>query len=549
MLNEFLKFPRPSHSVYWNTMTLLKIPTNMRPNDSIMNNRPFLKRNVSEETVGQFKRWKSTQSSCEEDGCSQKPRQRIEDQQGCDSCEKSHLEYDSDRHSFTENCQKSNSDLCHRECHQSIESNAPTFLEKPVAYNNNLGCNSHSPTATDNNECRKSTSCCTAENSTTEKEICDGQTSTEYSKSLADECNERRSEKARECDLEQVTYLTQRCCETKTQSIDKDAEKCSVKKSKDIQIKPDPPPPKYPHWTENPPPYCNYCQEKRPIVVKPSLMMFSPRKGSWKSNIKLFSWLRKTNCKTSKKDKRSVVKAERVGSCLQKTTSHRVISFKDDKYDFLMFPMLTSKFKDKIESKIQEFPPQSTYHYCVQKSEKENLDISKSNARILNNQSNESYKMRTIRTNTPDSLEAQKSSLSYYHNLELAQKGIEVLTKMERGLSDEWRRQRYKIRLKIFQKKNGQLDPSPPQIGELRQPHSEAVRPFLFDNRKFEFNIDQERLPPQSEHPCFYPSNWPVIVSKSYPTKMKECKMLARKRRSVPARTELNFGRRTFKPC
>jgi len=204
-----------------------------------------------------------------------------------------------------------------------------------------------------------------------------------------------------------------------------------------------------------------------------------------------------------------------------------MISLKNDKYDFLMFPMLTSKFKDKTESKIQEFPAQNMYHYFVEKSEKENLDVSKATARILNNQLNESYmrKMQTSQTGTSDSLGSQKTPLSYYHKLEIAQRGMEVLTK--RGFSDGWRRQRYKVRLKIFQNKNGQLDPSSPRIGELRQPHSEAVRPFLFDNQTFECNVNQKELPPQSEHPCFYPSNWPVIVSKSYATKMNECKMLS----------------------
>jgi len=363
---------------------------------------------------------------------------------------------------------------------------------------------------------RKAMTCSTAENSTKEKKIRDRQAS------LAKECSEEKSEKPRVSDPEQIAIIcpAASCCESEIHHEDA---RCPVKPKETCQIKPDPPPPRYPHWTENPPPYCNTCEKKEPIIVKSSPIMFTPKKGPWRSTLFLHKSCKYPSKKKKKIDKRSttIVKAD-CAMFSQKNALHRTIS--EDKHaDYLMFPISTSKFTDQVQSNIQK---QTMYRYCVEKSEKEKMKISDRNLGVLKDR----CMFETTQTDTSDSLKKQlqvsyplKSSLPHSHKMKLAQEGLTKMGK-EAQLSNGWEQQNYKIRLKIFREKDEQLNPSPPRIGEVRQPYGKVARSPFEDQKKCESDMDQEEICLQLRYPCIYPPKWPVVENKNYMVKMDEIK-------------------------
>lgn len=92
----------------------------------------------------------------------------------------------------------------------------------------------------------------------------------------------------------------------------------------------------------------------------------------------------------------------------------------------------------------------------------------------------------------------------------------------------EWSRQRYKVRLKSFQKGNGRLDPCLPQIVEVRSPRDGCRRskpPSKPSCPAADEPTERSRSPCPSECP---PTEPPVVETKSYWTKMEESRPVRR---------------------
>ncbi|EZA62231.1 uncharacterized protein LOC113561833 [Ooceraea biroi] len=585
VLNESLKCPQSSASHIMIPMILPKNFKSIGQNDSIMGDRLLLQRNISEKLITRLKRWKSTQSSCEDD-CSKKLQGSIEDhQQSSESCEKSRIRCDDDHQLSAENCQKSSSDLLsHQEYYQSVESSLPIYSDKPVPYNDRQACDS---TKRDPQECSPisidecgdkrtrwtTSSYWTTGKPATERELCHEQKSipSAYSKVRTElytprKCSKEESKMTKENDSNRVTYPTQRRSESETRWGPENTETPNTRESclaesktpeanldsYEHQIKPDPPPPRYQHWTENPPPYCDHCSKEATITVKPSPMMFVPKKGPWKSSLTGTAWpCHENSIGSPSKSKRSQTVVKTKTKCAAhsreissgKSAPRRMVSFEDKCADFLTLPAPASKTKPEI----QRFPTLTKCGRCrIERSEKEQLlvpDISdcKPNVASLKYQLSkcprikEMWSVAAVRDSPVDvgmQFQRSRTSSSRYQTTKRprSRRSKERATRTKRRFkSSGWTRQRYKVRLKIFRKGDGRLDPCLPRIAELRQPRGEAMPPSPFKDRKlFETTLDRKELSPRSRNSCsdYCPTKCPVVENKSYPTKMDECRMV-----------------------
>lgn len=567
MSNESPKFPRLSTHIIANSMSLLNISKSMQ-NDSIISDRLFLWRNNAIE--GLLKRWKSTQSSCEEDDDSSKrPRGCVDDhQQSAESCEKSCIQCDNDRQLPPENCHKSSSDLLgHREYYRSMESSLPIYSDKPLPYNDRQACDSTiqdphecSPIAID--ECsgkQTGTNYWSTGKPATKGEIYRKQKPTPCAypgvraeSYMPGECKEE-SKETREDDAKQAAisiYPTQQRAQLKACGCPENISAPDTQGNcHERQIKLDPPPPRYPHWTENPPPYCDRGSKKRAIIVEPSPMIFVPKKGPWKSSMKAIASSHHEGFIKSPRESKcgeTVAKAkmDHVAPYLPEISSRRstrrcVVSFEDKCTDLLTLPAPASK----VKAKIQRFPALTKCGRCrLDNFEDSDVGDCKPNVASLKYQLSKCPRIKemwNVRCTAHDSLvdipsQIPRVSLPQYRETKRSRRRRkETRTRKERRVRSPggWMRQRYRVRLKIFRKEDGRLDPCLPLITELRQPRGETKPPFE-DHKLFETTMKRKKLPPRSGNPCsdHCPTIKCPIENKSYPTKMNECRIVRRQR-------------------
>lgn len=529
---------------------------------------------MPERLITRLKRWKSTQSSCEEDDSSTKSRGCIKDHQ--QAADKS-LKCSGDRQSSTTNCKKcpSDSESTVSPCKRPISES----LEKPLPYNDRRACEcslmlidkANSDLLTKESQksigkpatvgvihCKeKSTSCIRLE-------------SQKESHKLA-RCVKKHCDVAKKDDPKRDAQL----CESKRKCPIPEKKECcpDVPETPDInlgsyeyQTKPDPPPPKYQHWTENLPCYCDRDAVRTKMPVKPSLpspVMFVPNAGPWKSNIgrAIASLVRQSPIGTPSKSKCSETVTKRVPSRLnassEKSASRCVVCFKDKCTDLLALPPPASKVKPKV----QFFPTLTKSGHChVKKSEKKRESFSvpdsdcKPNVAALKYRLSKcphikemwNFEVSDHDSRVNDDVQPEKpqdfSALSKHHQQRSApkQRQEQVYAQIPKDArrkttvepTGEWMRQKYQLRLRIF-RKTGVFNPCLPRIVELRQPRGEATRSSPFeDGKRSDDTVNEEELSRRSENPCsdYRSTEQPVVETKSYPTKMDKCRV-ARKPR------------------
>lgn len=519
VLKESLKIPQRLHNVSNHMISYRNF--SIEENNSIINNLSLLQHNINKGIITRFKRGKNTQSSCTKDNIKD-TKQHGEciknHQQSAESCEEPH-EWRSDGYQIsTEGYQRTCSDLLsHHEYYQSIESSSPIYSNKPVPYNDLQACESSK------HESYKSTRI------TSEKWIC-GKSATErkiYYKCKPKPCI--YPDKSKQI----VTYPPQRCRESESRSFKKiilnEKETYPARDTYEYYIKPDPPPPRYQHWSENPPPYCDHCLKKTcSFPVKAPPMIFISEKGPRRSRAKdtdasSLQNIHEDSSKTPNENECSRTDAKTPH--LQKSVSKKcVISFEDKCAASLTIPTRSRT----MESKIQQFPIKNG---CVEKLEKKLVtsDVSDCNPNMagFNRLSKcpcikEMWDIDIKREPPVDVSVRQKQgailSCKKIKRLETTRRKRRKFN--SRILDNGWTRQRYKIRLKIFQKGNGRLDPCLPRIVELIHPRGEKMKKLL------KSAADKDEFSSQSRNPHYCSSKMPIAETKSYPTKMNESRVI-----------------------
>lgn len=576
VLNQPLKIPRRLLTLHVApNPTILHKDFSIGESDSAMRDWLLLQRNIDREIITRLKRRKSTQSSCEKDGVSKKSQGCIEDhRQSAEFCAEKTREKSNNGcqqiSEMSESREKSCSDLLnHQEYYRSIESSSPIYSDKPVPYNDRRACDSMKRESRDSRDLRKST-LITCENWTCGKSamerkiyhkckpkscaypnIRDEATHFPKSKEMTEDKPKRVEtvHSVRQHSKTEPSYSEKMCTssERKTSPMEKSkmSKPCSVSDTNE-QIKPDPPPPRYQHWSENPPPYCDRCSNKtvRTSPVKPSPMIFVPRKESWKSRTKgIASSLqdihedRRKNTSKNRCDKTDVkakITSRLPKSVSEKCVSRRVISFENKCAASLAFPAVVNKTKPRV---VQRFPTLTKSGDCrVEKPKKDTPDVSDCNLGMASFKYRLSKcpcikEMRSIGVSHEsseadvDARPKQEASLSVCEKI-VRQESRQAQEKEEGRRkrfvsSGGWTRQTYKIRLKIFQKGNGCLDPCLPRIIELRQPRGGKMRSKLFG-----LAADEGELSPRLKSPRYCPLKWPIVETKSYPTKMNESRVV-----------------------
>ncbi|XP_072760235.1 uncharacterized protein [Anoplolepis gracilipes] len=588
VLNQPLKIPRRLLHIIIPNPTILHKDFSIGKSDFVTRDWLLLQRNIDREIITRPKGWKSTQSSCAEDGVSKKSRGCIEDhRQSAEFCaEMKHekCENNNCQQISAESCRKSCTDLLnHKEYYQSIESSSPIYSDKPVPYNDRRACDSvkHDCYKLSIISCEK----WTRGKSAMERKVyhkCKPKLcaytnirdeAIHFPSDVPRDCNEGKLKEITIDKLKRVetTHSARQSSKTEPSVSEKisSEKKDSPVKSKiskpsmsqpsmsDIneQLKPDPPPPKYPHWSEKLLSYYDQCSEKkvRTSTVPSSPMIFVPRKEPWKPWTKgttssvqddCGKSTSKNECHKTKNAKTRIIKRDT--PCLPKSVSEkhiprRVISFENKCAASLTFPAHVNKTKRRV----QRFPTLTKSGSCqIEKPEKDfsTPDVSDCSPNIASFKYRlskcPSIKMWSIGVNQKSSATTdvharpkQESALSVCEKIkrqESRAQNKEEGKKRKFKSSGKWIRQRYKTRLKIFQKGNGRLDPCLPRIVELRQPRDGKMRSIL--SKLFGLAADEGELSPRLKSPCRPPDNcpskWPVVENKSYPTKMNESRVV-----------------------
>ncbi|KYM78886.1 hypothetical protein ALC53_10694 [Atta colombica] len=531
----------------------------IRGNNSTADDLLLSQRNINEDIIAQFKRRKSTRFSERDD--SKQCYECIENHRRNQSaeCEKSY-EWCNDGYQIsTENYQKICSDLLnHDECYQSIESNSSNYSDKSVPYNNQQACESPKHESyTSKPATRIMSEKWIHGKSATERKIyykykpCiypDNRKESIYFPSSRNNCKDESKQTASYPTLcsESETLPSKKIISNEKEALvkykipkefplvkHKIPKKYPTSDPYEHYRKPDPPPPRYPHWSENPPSYCDCLKKTRSSLVKASPMIFIPDKGPRKSRAKdtvsLPQNIHETFTRSPRGNEcdRTDVKALH----LQKSASKKrsTISFEDKCAASLTIPA-----PNRIrESKIQHLPTLTRDGRCCdEKPEKKFVMLDVSDCNMA------SYKYRLSKC--PDGKEMwsigikreppvvvkvrqeQGTLLSDYKKikrLESQRERRKKRFKYSRIPSNGWTQQRYKVRLKIFRKRNS-LDPCLPQITELIQPRGEKIA----QSKLLKFAMDEGESFSQLESLCPHncPSKILIAETKSYMTKMKK---------------------------
>lgn len=569
-LNASLQTPQRS-------LTLRVVPNRMisyrhfnpRKNNFVTDDLLHLQRNINNKgIITRLKRGKNTHSGCGRDD-TKRHRERIEDhQQSAEKpCEWRSEGYPIGKKSYR---QRTGDDLSthHKYC-QSIKSDSPTYLDKPESYNN---CESSKH------------ECCESEQATrirSEKWTC-GKPATEseiHYKCAPEPCTHSQSQEktpcfpssrdCREDRSKEIEIHPGRCPESEPAPSEKIIlNKTSPVKQKiseeypapdtDEYYKPDPPPPRYPYWREQAPSYCDQDPKKttRPIV-KASPMIFFPKK-EWRFRAKgsalLPQNIHEPSGKSPDEDVCGGTDVRAPHSRKGVSKKRCVISFEDKCSASLTIPGPVKT----TESKIQQFPKLTKDgRCCVEKPEKRSVTshISDCNPNMA------SFKTRLskcpsikemwgtgVKPDLPvDDNAVQAALLSRCKKTKRPMSQTETTGRKKRKSksqtpSNGWLRQKYKVRLKIFQKEGQRLDPDLPRIVEVRHQREEQMRPKQLKSAvsKGEFSSrtrDSYPCPCPCPNPCpspcpsscpspHYLSEMPIAETKSYPTKMNESRVI-----------------------
>lgn len=535
-LKESLKIPQRSHNVPNHIISYRNF--SVGENNSITDNLLFLQCDIKRGIIARFKRGKSTQSSAKDDMKDTKQHRELikNHQQSAEICEEPR-EWRSDGYQIpTEGYQRTCSDLLsHHEYYQSIESSSPICSNKPVPYNDWQACESSK------DESYKKTRIIS------EKWIC-GKPATErkiYYKCKPKPCSYADKSKI-------ATYPTQQCRESEPRSSKKiilnEKETYPARDTYEYYIKPDPPPPRYQHWSENPPSYCDHCLKKTcSFPVKASPMIFISEKGRSRAKDTASSLqnIHEDSSKSPNENECSRIDAK--APHLQKSVSKKcVISFEDKCATSLTIPAPDNR---TMESKIQQFPLLMK-DCCVEKLEKKFVtsDVSDCNPNMASFEERlskcpcikEMWGIGIKREPPVDVSVRQKQGALLFHckKMKRPESRPETTRRKRRKFKSRipgngWTRQRYKVRLKIFQRGNGRLDPCLPRIVELIHPRDEKMRKLL------KSAADKGEFSSQSRNSCphYNSSKMPTTETKSYPTKMNESRMIRDQyRRKHPCR-------------
>lgn len=311
--------------------------------------------------------------------------------------------------------------------------------------------------------------------------------------------------------------------------------------------KPDPPPPRYPHWTENPPSNCDHCSRTAidTSTVKSSPMIFIPKKELRKSRVKdtapSLRDIPQSKSECGKTDVGTKISPCTPSSQLRESLMSKCISprygipFEDKCADSLTLPAPV----DKTKQKIQWFPTLTREGRCHAAKPGKKFamsDVSDCKPNVA------SFKYRLSKcpcssgTHNPDV--DRKSSV----DVGIRQRQDDPLCRDKETNELESRRetakggrkrvklrtrQRYKVRLKMLRK--GDKRPDPSRIAELGQPRDGRTRSPL--SKEVRSSVTEEdELSPRLRNSCsdYCPPERPVAEHKSYPTKMEESRAKSR---------------------
>jgi len=535
-LNESLRIPQRLLALHIAPNRMISYKNfSTTGNDSTTDDLLLLHRNINRDSL--LKREKSTQSSCEKDDLKQHQKPIEDHRQSAESCEEPR-EWRSDGYQISsENYRKICSDLLnHREYCQSIESNSPIYLDKPVPYNNRQACESSKHESYKSKQailirsetwiygksamerkiyykCKPKS--CTYPNSRKET-IC--------FPSSQDYCKDKSRQTAFYPTRYSVPPSSKKITSKKTSPVERKIPKeCHALDTYEYHIKSDPPPPRYQHWSENPP---SYCMKKTTCSSSVKASPMIPDKGSRKSRTKDITSSPQNIHEASRtpnenKYSRTDAKAP------QKSVPRKrcAISFEDKCAASLTVPAPVNR---TMESKIQQFPTLTRDGRCrVEKSAKKFVtpDISDCNPNMA------SFKYRLskcpcikemwsigIRREPPvdANVQQEQGALLSRKKMKKSESQPEIARRKRKRFKSRvpgngWTRQRYKVRLKIFKKRN-KLDPCLPRIVELRQPRGEKMRSKLL-----KFAADEGEIFSQSRNSCshYFPSKMPIVETKS----------------------------------
>lgn len=550
--------------------------------NSIIDNSPFLRRN-DRRPFTLIKRWKSTQSSCKKDDCTRNSRRCIEEhRQSAETCErKSERCNDNYRTTVTKSRRSScGGDVVgHQICQKSA--GCPSHLGKPAQYTNSRACQSIKPCDpcdpqakieySNNAKCLKSVSAkrwkpgklategivhrkCKPISCTNPD--CDKQVicSPLRASTVCDKKNSGRIVSANSvCNKCPKRQHVEENCGMKTDTCTAEDVKPYPPSPTDYEhvIRADPPPPSCRHWTENLPPNCGGCAAKSTCIpiVESSPMSFIPYRRVPENPQK------HTEGAENSQDvqdvptgnggslfKRKDFREKRKGSVmpqlqLGKCGSCRTVTFEDKCGDSLTLPAPVSAVKPKL----QQFPTLRKTGSCYMAKPDEKFVISdvsdcKPNVASLKHRLSKcpSIVEMSIAPDCKPSVcidapvnegDASLLHCSETKNPKSPAQGISAWRK-RRGIKSPsgWARQRYKIRLKVFQKGKGQLDPCLPPIVESKQSHDRRAESSPKQQLKSVPGCDCEP-PPELKGSCPPEEVEPITEHKSYETKMEESRV------------------------
>lgn len=448
--------------------TFSTIKSNIAMNDF------FLESSINKIIMTKLARWKSAQSNCKKDNISLKERQKcIIDHQQSAFCQKMRRSNDCCKAS-AKRCQNFSSDLLnHKEYYRSIESICPIYSEKPVPYSNQQECESVNHVFSSTRIMSKNW---TSRKLATQGEI--------YYK-----C------KPKSYTFSHSTNRKEICVSS-----------CTPRDRREEKI--------------------------RRHKLRQSMTIFSTQHCS-KSIPKLESSLE--TIKTLRETEISAVK-------IKVPKMHSAPDIYDDhiKLDLFANFSISPGLANKTETKVQQFPTLTTSDcYSIEKPEEKLMSnisgckhkLARFEYRSSKNSYKEMWSIIVNRSSFDDEgvRERQKTLLSCVRKtkkLKSRQKETARKNKRRINLRSGWLRQKYKIRLKIFRKRNG-LDPGLPQIVEVIQPHRKM--------RSFSPKVPQRKANyaaiEKSVSTLIVYSTLPDVETKSYSMKIKKSKTTASGRR------------------
>ncbi|EFN79167.1 hypothetical protein EAI_14046 [Harpegnathos saltator] len=550
----------------------------MTEGDILIGNLLLLRRNIADGVTAQLTRWKSTQSSCEKDNRSRKSPRCIEDhQQAAEPCGKT-LERCSDGLETAEGSQPSScGDLLNqREYHRSIGSACPIYLCKPEQYNDRRACDSPTcdSTARDSHECSQSEvadadagrvisckrwasgkaatdgeirrrcrpkPCASPHPSDREEEKCPP------SHTPADRDGEE-AEDAKRDEPERSETVSQQCPDSEVPRLegigtsleqeapcakDRTSSKCPISDPYEDQTKLDPPPPRQQHWSENPPAYCEHCPKKTcKATVEPSPMMFVPHEMIRRKSRAKDAESPCCASNANKAEDEAEAKPEETCATPREASSRRRAFAEDKCADS---PELLAAVGEAKPKPSRWFPALTRLGRCRAKKLRKKFAVSddndcKPNVASLKYRLSKCLRMggmRKIRDCESSKARRKRWALLSLRRCSASRETATRRTGKRIESSCNGRAQRrHEVCLRIFRKRNRQLDPCLPPIAELRQPRAGQTESCPSKLFKSTVNGGVE-LSPRLGRPCpfdYGPAERPVTETKSYPTKMDECR-------------------------